>query len=207
MKRLLLAIVATLFSGLILNATAQTATAQAGQVKIAVISFQAAVGQTNEFQRDFADLQKKFEPQRAQLKTLADEIDSLTKALQAQGDKLSEAEQASRAKTIEDKKKQAQRLGQDAQADFQQAMQQLFGTVATKVDEVLSTYAKEQGFTLVIDGTQAQQGAPVVLYANPTSDITKTIIDAYNAKSGVPAPPAQPTAAAPKPTAKAPAAK
>ena len=207
MKRLLLALVATLFSGLILNATAQTATAQAGQVKIAVISFQAAVGQTNEFQRDFADLQKKFEPQRAQLKTLADEIDSLTKALQAQGDKLSEAEQASRAKTIEDKKKQAQRLGQDAQADFQQSMQQLFGTVATKVDEVLSTYAKEQGFTLVIDGTQAQQGAPVVLYANPTSDITKTIIDAYNVKSGVPAPPAQPTAAAPKPTAKAPAAK
>jgi outer membrane protein len=197
-----------MFSGLILNATAETATtAPAGQAKIAVISFQAAVGQTNEFQRDFADLQKKFEPQRVQLKTLSDEIDSLTKALQAQGDKLSEAEQASRSKTIEDKKKQAQRLGQDAQSDFQQAMQQLFGTVATKVDEVLSTYAKEQGFTLVIDGTQAQQGSPVVLYANPTSDITKTIIDAYNLKSGVPAPPAQPTAAAPRPAAKAPAAK
>ena len=207
MKRLLLTLAAALFSGLILNATTQTATAQGGQAKIAVISFQAAVGQTNEFQRDFADLQKKFEPQRVQLKTLADEIDSLTKALQAQGDKLSEAEQASRAKTIEDKKKQAQRLGQDAQSDFQQAMQQLFGTVASKVDEVLSGYAKEQGFTLVIDETQAQQSAPVVLYANPSSDITKTIIDAYNVKSGVPAPPAQPAAAAPKPAAKGPAAK
>jgi outer membrane protein len=206
MKRVF-ALFAALSSGLILSATAQTATAPAGPVKIAVISFQAAVGQTNEFQRDFADLQKKFEPQRTQLKTLSDEIDSLTKALQAQGEKLSEAERASRSKIIEDKKKQAQRLGQDAQADFQQAMQQLFGTVATKVDEVLTSYAKEQGFTLVIDESQAQQSAPVVLYANPTSDITKTVIDAYNLKSGVPAPPAQPAAAAPKPVAKAPSAK
>ena len=34
-------------------------------VKIAVIAFQAAVTQTNEFQRNFADLQKKYEPKRA----------------------------------------------------------------------------------------------------------------------------------------------
>ena len=33
--------------------------------KVAVIAFQAAVTQTNEFQRDFADLQKKYDPRRA----------------------------------------------------------------------------------------------------------------------------------------------
>jgi outer membrane protein len=207
MKRLL-ALVAVLLSGLVLNATAQTsAAAPAGPTKVAIVTFQAAVGQTNEFQRDFADLQKKFEPQRTQLKTLSDEIDSLTKALQANAEKLSDSDRASRAKTIEDKKKQAQRLGQEAQSDFQQAMQELYGGVATKVEEVLASYAEQQGYTVVIDATQQQQASPIVLYANPATDITKAVLDAYNVKSGVPAPPAQPAGAATRPAAKAPAAK
>jgi len=46
---------------------------------------------------------------------------------------------------------------------------------------------------------------PVVLYANPATDITKQVIEAYNVKSGVPAPPAQPAAATPRPAPKTPA--
>ena len=82
-----------------------------------------AVAQTNEGQRNFADLQKKYEPKRQQLKTLSDEVDNLTKQLQAQGDKLSDAERATRTKTIDDKKKQLDRDAEDAQNDFQQEMQ------------------------------------------------------------------------------------
>jgi len=198
MKRSL-AIIATLASGLVLSAAAQTmpqSAAPAGPVKAAVIAFQAAVGQTNEFQRNFADLQKKFEPKRAQLKTLTDEIESLEKQMQAQADKLSDQERANRTRDLEAKKKQAQRLAEDAQTEFQQELQELFGGVATKVADVLSQYAAQQGYTLVMDVSQQQQQAPVVLYASPSSDITKAIIDAYNLKSGVPAPPAAKPAAA-----------
>ena len=207
MKRLLVVIL-TLASGFVLSAAAQTAPATAAPVvpaKVAVIAFQAAVGQTNEFQRNFADLQKKYEPKRAQLKSLADEIDSLEKQLQAQGDKLSDIERANRAKTIDEKKKQAQRLQEDATTDLQGEMQETYNGVASKVFEVMNTYAQQQGFTLVLDETSNQQQAPVVLYAAGNSDITKAVIDAYNLKSGVPAPPPQPAAAAPKPATKAPA--
>jgi outer membrane protein len=207
MKRSL-ALIATLASGLALSAAAQTlpapaAAAPAGPVKIAVIAFQAAVAQTNEGQRNFADLQKKFSPKREQLKALAEEIDTQTKQLQAQGDKLSETELASRSKAIEDKKKQLQRDSEDAQNDFQQEMQEIFNTLASKVGDVLTSYEQQQGYTLVLD--YAQQQSPV-LYAQPSTDITKQIIDAYNVKSGAPAPPAQP-AAAPKPSAKPPVAR
>src|ERR1035437_5842332 len=171
MKRSL-ALAFTLASGFALSAAAQTpaapAAAPAGPAKIAVIAFQAAVGQTNEFQRNFADLQKKYEPKRQQLKVLSDDVDNLTKQLQAQGDKLSDGERASRAKTIDDKKKQLQRDGEDAQNDFQQEMQQTFATVASKVDELLNSYAQQHGYTLVLDG--GQQEAAVVLYASPTTD-------------------------------------
>lgn len=204
-------LVAVLASGLTLSAAAQTtaASASAAPPKIAVIAFQAAVTATNEFQRDFGDLQKKFQPQRDQLKSLSDEVDNLTKQLQAQGATLSDADRASKAKTIDDKKKQAQRIAEDAQNDYQQAMQDTFGKVAQKVDDVLNTYAKEQGFTVVIDATENQQQAPLVLYAAPSSDITKVIVDAYNTKSGVPAPPpSAPAPVAPKPAgSKAPAPK
>ena len=95
MKRSL-ALFLTLASVFALSAVAQTpaAPAPAGPAKIAVIFFQAALAQTNEGQRAFADLQKKYEPKRVQFKNLSDEIDSLTKQLQTQGDKLSDAERA-----------------------------------------------------------------------------------------------------------------
>jgi outer membrane protein len=208
MKRSL-ALIVTLASGFALSAAAQTlpapaaAAAPAGPAKIAVIAFQVAVAQTNEGQRNFADLQKKYDPKRQQLKGLSDEVDNLTKQLQAQGDKLSDAERAARAKTIDEKKKQLERQAEDAQNDFQQEMQELYNGLASKVYDVLASYAQQQGFTLVLD--VAQQQNPV-LYANESTNITKQIIDAYNVKSGVPAPPAQP-AASPAPAPARPAAK
>jgi outer membrane protein len=207
-----LALVFTLASGIALSAAAQTPSAPATTAvpaKVAVIAFQSAVGATNEFQRNFADLQKKYEPKRTQLTALASEIDGLEKQLQAQGDKLSDAERASRAKVIEDKKKQAQRFAEDAQNDLQGEMQEIYNGVAGKVYDTLAKYAQQQGYTLVVDGSGSQQQAPVVLFASPSTDITKAIIDAYNVSSGVPPPPPAaatpqaptPKSAAPKPVA------
>lgn len=193
MKRSL-ALIVTLASGFVLSAAAQTpaVAAPAGQAKIAVIAFQVAVAQTNEGQRNFADLQKKYEPKRLQLRALADEIDNLTKQLQAQGEKLNPAEQQSRAKTIDEKKKLLDRSAEDAQNDFQSEMSEVYNGLAAKVYDVLANYAQQQGYTVVFDVTGSQQQAPVVLYANESTNITKQIIDAYNLKSGVPAPPAPP---------------
>ena len=209
MKRSIV-LVLTLASGIALSAAAQTtpapaaaaAPAPAGPAKVAVIAFQGAVSQTNEFQRDFADLQKKYEPKRTQLKTMADEIDGLEKQLQSQGATLSDADRATKAKTVDDKKKQAQRFAQDAESDLGQEANEVYNKVASKVFDVLSAYAQQQGYTLVVDGTGSQQQAPVVLYASPGVDISKAIVDAYNLKSGVPAPPPQaPAAPSPKPAA------
>jgi outer membrane protein len=208
MKRSL-ALIATLASGFVLSAAAQTTTAPAataaapaGPAKIAVIAFQVAVAQTNEGQRNFADLQKKYDPKRQQLKVLSDEVDSLTKQLQAQGDKLSPTEQQSRAKVIDDKKKQLQREAEDAQNDFQAEMQELYNGLASKVYDVLAGYSQQHGYTLVLD--VAQQQNPV-LYASESTNITKQIIDAYNLKSGVPAPPPGAPEPATKSAAKPPA--
>jgi outer membrane protein len=187
MKRLL-ALAITLASGLTLNATAQTASAPAataGSAKIAVIAFQLAVAQTNEGQRDFSDLQKKYEPKKQQLKALNDEVESLEKQLTAQGDKLSDTEKTSRNKTIEDKKKQLTRDQEDAQSDYQSEMQTVYNALATKVYDVLTNYVQQQGYSLVLDVSQTSSP---VLFASESTNITKAVIEAYNQKSGIPAP-------------------
>jgi outer membrane protein len=204
MKRSIV-LVAALISCLSIAAAAQTpaAAAPAGPEKIAVIAFQQAVTQTNEFQRNFADLQTKFNPKRQQLKSLNDEIDALKKGLQTQGATLNDTERSSRTRTLDEKEKQLQRDAEDDQNDFKQGMQDTFNGVASKVGEVLISYAQRHGYSLVLDGGQEQ--AAVVLWASPSTDITKEVIEAYNVKSGVPAPPAQPAASAPRPAPKAPA--
>lgn len=195
--------VAALASCLALSASAQSravaaAAPDAGAVpsspKIAVITFQEAVAATNDFQRRYADLQKKYDPKRQQIKTLSDDINALQKQLQAQSATLSDAERATKAKLLDDKQKELKRTGEDAQGDFQQDMQQTFGTVAQKVAETINAYAKEHGYSVVLD---RDQQVPVVLYANESSDITKAIVDAYNVKSGIPAPEHTATPAAP----------
>ena len=179
--------------------------APAGPSKIAVIAFQAAVAQTNEGQRNFADLQKKYQPRENALKTRNDEIESLTKQLQAQGATLSEAARATQARTIDEKKKKLDRDAEDLRTEGTQEIQQMYNTLASKVYDVLASYAEQQGYTLVLDASQQENP---ILFHMPSTDITKPVIDAYNVKSGVPAPPPQPASApAAKPAApKAPAA-
>ena len=220
MKRLMLSslpLVCLLASGIGASALAQgaaagasTAAATPGVTKIAVINFQAAVAQTNEGKRNFGELQKKFDPKRTQLKSLQDEIDNLKKQLQASGDKLSDAERQTRLKTIDEKEKEYQRTGEDASNDFQQEMQQTYQQLAEKVFNTVQSYAEQNGYSVVLDASASpQQGVPTVLWANKTTDITAAVIQAYNAKSGVPAPAAPasssvPSAPAPTHSATAP---
>lgn len=211
-----LSLVCLLASGVSLSAFAQAGAAapaaaapaasapSTGASKIAVINFQGAVAQTNEGQRNFSELQKKFDPKRTQLKQEADEIDALKKQLQAAGDKLSDAERVSRTKAIDEKEKAYQRAGEDASNDFQQEMQETYQQLAEKVYGVLQSYAQQNGYSIVLDAAASQQQAPTVLWANQGTDITRAVIEAYNTKSGIPAPANVPSAPAPAHSSTAP---
>jgi outer membrane protein len=200
-----------LVSGLGVSAIAQpaaaatpaaTAVAPTGTTRVAVINFQAAVFQTNEGKRNISELQKKFDPKRAQLKAQSAEIDTLKKQLQASGDKLSDVERQTRTQTIDTKEKALQRDGEDASNDYEQQLQQAYQQLAEKVYGVVTSYATQNGFGVVLDASASQQQQlPTVLWASQGTDITKAVIDAYNTKSGVPAPapevPAAPASHAP----------
>jgi outer membrane protein len=205
MKRSL-SLVCVLASGLGVVAVAQAAPASpdptaaatsvpaTGATKVGVINFQQAVGQTNEFQRDLADLRKKYEPREQQIQQQNTEIDALKKQLQDAGEKVSDADRQSRLRSIDDKTKSLQRSAEDLRNDEQTDGQETFQQVGQKVYDVMVTVAQQRGLGLVLDASQQNSG---VLWPSPQSDITKEVISAYNTKSGIPAPANVPSAPAP----------
>ena len=155
--------------------------------KVGVIDIQAAIFNTNEGRRDIETLAKKFDPRRAELNALNDEIENLKKQLTAQQDKLNDEERATRVRAIEQKQKNLQRLGEDAQADFQTQQNEFVNRIGQKMLEVLKKYAETNNLAVVIDASSQTAG---VLYAAEQVNITPAIINAYNAQSPVPAQPA-----------------
>jgi outer membrane protein len=174
---------------------------QAVPAKIAVIEYEQTTAATNEGQRALQALQKKYEPQKTQLQTLQNEIESLTKQLQSAPATMTQDERESRARTIDLKQKQLQRDGDDATAAFNAEMQETLGAVAKKLGPIVIKYVQDNGYTLLLDNT-GQQGGVAVLWLQQGTDISQAVVDAYNASSGVAAPavPSAPSATRPHPT-------
>ncbi len=178
---------------LTLTALAQTPAATAASApatssaaaRIGIINIQNAIVMTNEGRRDLEALQKKFEPTQTTLNNLNQEIENLKKQLQTQGDKLNEQTRSDLVKNIETKQKTLQRQVEDAQQDFQGQQNEIASRIGGKLLEVLDKFAKQNGYSVIIDVSSQQSP---VLWAAANTDVTKEIVDAYNAQSGVPAP-------------------
>lgn len=171
--------------------------------KIGVVNIQQAIGECAEGKKEIDALQQKFNPKQAELKGLNDEVENLKKQYQAQADKLSDEEKASRAKAIDAKQKALQRNYEDAQAEFQQAEQEVINRIGSKMITVLDKYANANGFAVVLDVSNPQTSP--VLYATQGTVITKELVDAYNAENAVGAAPAPKPAAGATGTATRPA--
>jgi outer membrane protein len=170
------------------GASAPTAPAATGVgTKVGTINLEQAIFATNEGRRDFDALSKKFEPKQNELKSLNDEIDNLKKQLNTQGDKLNDDAKANLVKQIESKQKSLDRSMQDAREDFQNQQGEIMQRIVPKLGQVLVKYAGENGFSVILDTSQTWPQGPVVWWGESV-DVTKPVVDAYNAQSNVPAP-------------------
>jgi outer membrane protein len=180
------------------NAAAPVATSATG-TRMGTINVEQAIFATNEGQRDFEVLSKKLEPKQNELKGLNDEVESLKKQLSAQGDKLNDDSRGTLVKQIEQKQKSLERQVTDARDDAQNQQNEIAQRILQKMGPMLVKYAADSGFGVIIDTSNPWPNGPV-LWAGPAVDITKSIVDLYNAQSGVAAP-ARPAAARPAGTA------
>ena len=177
-----------------------TATAPTS-AKVAIIDIRRVIAATNEGRRDYETLVKKFEPKQKEVQSLQAEIEQLQNELKS-AQNLSEADRANKVRTLEQKGKNLQRVQEDAQKDFQDQQQEIIGKVGNKLMEVLDKYAKDNGYTVVLDASAENPGP--VLWAAESTNISQEVLDAYNSQSGVAAPANAPAARPSAPTSKAP---
>ncbi|HEV2990497.1 MAG TPA: OmpH family outer membrane protein [Candidatus Angelobacter sp.] len=169
------------------STTASSSAPASAGIKIGIVSIQDAIMATNEGKKELDAMQARFGPRQNELKAQSDELEKLKADLQVKGDKLSEEERNNRLKLAGDKQKVFQRNGEDFQAEVQQAEQEVLGRLGKKMLDVMDKYAKDNNFAVILDVSNPQTP---VLWASPTTNITKELVDAYNATSPVAAPPA-----------------
>ena len=178
------------------------ASAQGASGKIGVINIQESIGKSGEGKKAFAELQKKYQPREQDLQRQQQDISALQDQLQKQAMTLSDEERVRLSRDLEEKQKILKRASEDANTDFQGDSQEVIRRVGQKMLRVISEYAQQNGFALVIDGAQIP-----VYYVAKETDLTDEIVKRYDTanpvEGGSTAPAATGTATTPRPAAPA----
>jgi outer membrane protein len=150
------------------------------QSKIGVININLAIAGTAEGKKVIADLKKKYEPKQQELDRLQKEIQNIQEQLNKPAPGSSDEEQRRLTRDLEDKQKNLKRWTDDAQSDFAADRDEAVRRLGQKMVRVISDYAQQNGFTLVIDGVQVP-----IYYAAKGSEITEEIVKRYDAANPV----------------------
>ncbi len=156
--------------------------------KIAVVSMRDAMINTQDGKKAMAGMQAKFDPMRvglekrqAELQTMAEQLRKGTATMAAEAQQKLNNELAA-------KKKSFDRDADDLNAEVEQEDGKLMQDLTVKMGGVIDEYAKQNGYTVVMDAAQP------VLWAAETANITPDIVKLYDQKH----PAAKPTAPAGK---------
>src|SRR6185437_3659409 len=122
------------------NAAAPVA-ANATGTRVGTVNVEQAIFATNEGQRDFEALSKKLEPKQTELKNQNDEVESLKKQLNTQGEKLNDDSRGTLVKQIEQKQKSLERSVQDARDDAQNQQNEIAQRILQKLGPMLVKYS------------------------------------------------------------------
>ena len=164
---------------------AAPAPAAGSATKIGIINVEEAIVSSNEGQRDFAAMMAKYKAPNDQLQAMSKELEDLRNQLKTQSNVLSDDKRAEIASSIQEKEKNAQRFFDDNQAKVQKEQGEIANRIGQKLLKVIDVYAKNNNYGVILDVSAPQSP---VLWANAQGGvvITKEIVEAYNAQSGVP---------------------
>lgn len=170
--------------------------------KVGVIHFEGAISSTQQGQKALTELQQRYEPQRKELEKRQNEINALREQLVKSSSTLSDEARQKLNDEIAEKTRKLNRDFEDAQQDYQQDLDKILQEFYAKMRVVVDRYAKDNGYTLILDIGSPQ--TPVVFVAE-AADITNDIValfDKFNPVTGAAAvPAATPAPAATKPAA------
>jgi outer membrane protein len=171
---------------------------EAQTMKVAVADIQGALLQTKDGAKAAEQIKARYGPKEAEFNKRQQELAAKQSQYQKTSNTLNEAAKAAAERDIQNLTRNLQRDADDTKADFQAEEQRLLNPIMEKMRAVLNRYATDNQLTLIVDISQGGQGSNV-LYADPSVNITQTLVTAYDKAESSPA------ASAPATTAPAPA--
>jgi Skp family chaperone for outer membrane proteins len=161
--------------------------------KIGILNIQAAILNTGEGKKALADLDKKYQPKRAELQKMQQDIQSLQDQIQRQEQATSDAAQQQLNRQLDEKKKIMTRTQEDAQSDFAADRSEAIGRISQKMGKIVQDFAEQNGYSVILDlvapvfSTSGQIGDTQipVYYAGKDVDITAQIVKIYDAANPV----------------------
>jgi outer membrane protein len=158
-------------AGLLCLAASPLVTVASAQVKVAVINTQKALADSDELKKASAAVEAKFKPRTDELSKLQSDLQSIEQQLSS--NKLNQQQAAEMQAQGQRKQRDAQRISDDLQADFDRDRQEILGKASQKMQQVITKLAESKGVDIVVDASQT-------LYFKPALDLTNEAVAAYN---------------------------
>ena len=165
--------------------------------KIAIVDIRAALLSTAEGKQVAAEIQSQFSPKQADLENMRKNLEDIQNRITNGARTLSDEERARLERQGQRMQQQLQRKQEEYQADFNEAQQDAIEKLGRKMGEVVSRYARENGYLIIMDAQVCN------VYCSNQLDVTQDIIRLYDQANPVKG--AAPGAARPAPTAAKPA--
>ncbi|GAB4232919.1 MAG: OmpH family outer membrane protein [Acidobacteriota bacterium] len=143
-------------------------------VKIGFVNSQEILFQTKEGQEGMAALQDYMAQKRQEFDRKNQELNQLQQEYQTKRATLNVDAAAEMERQINQKQIELRRFQEDIQADLNERQEQLLDRISQKVQQVITDYAKQNGYHAVFVRDQSQ------VYVAPELDITQDIIRLYN---------------------------
>jgi Skp family chaperone for outer membrane proteins len=123
-------------------------------------------------------LNREFQPRQTELNQLQTQIQQLDDDIKKTSAVADPKTIQTKIDSLEQKKKEYQRKGEDAEAAYKRRQQEIFAPLQDDIGRALEAYAKQRGINVIIDGSRI----PLV-YAAETIDITRSFINEFNSKN------------------------
>jgi len=145
--------------------------------KLGYVDLQQIINQSLKGQAARARVQVERDEKQKEVIAREDEIKKLEGELERRASVLSEEAKREREETIRRKIRDLRRTIEDFNRDLAKRESELVAEILKEVTGVIQAYGKEKGYTVILEKGQAG-----VLYGDEGADITKEIVETYNAK-------------------------
>ncbi len=143
------------------------------QTKMAVVSLQRAVLESDEIQKASAAMEAKYKPRQQEIEKLQRDLQAIQQQLQTGAGKLTQQAEADLTAQGQRKQREVQRMGEDLQADVERERNEILGASTRRMAEVVKKLAEEKGYDVVVDTSNT-------VYFKVALDITAEALAAYN---------------------------